>query len=239
MKLLTFDIETSPNLAMVWGLFNQNVSLSQLRETTEVMSWAAKWYGERTVHSADWRDPDYMVQFWKLLDEADAVVTYNGNSFDIKHVQRHFVEHGMGKPSPYAKIDLLAVVRKNFRFTSNKLDHVCEKLIGKKKTPHTGFQLWLDCIAGDEKAWNLMNKYCRNDVVITEKLYTKLLGWIDPHPSVPLRDGKTEGCPNCGGFSRQQRGYACTATRRYLQYRCNGCGRWYRGAQMVASTDAR
>lgn len=239
MRILTFDIETSPNLAMVWGLFNQNVSLSQLRETTEVMSWAAKWHGERTVYSADWRDATYMEQLWKLLDEADAVVHYNGDSFDIKHVQRHFIEHGQGKPSPYASIDLLKAVRKNFRFTSNKLDAVAEKLIGRKKTSHTGFQLWVDCLAGDEKAWNLMNRYCRNDVVITEKLYDKLLPWISNHPSIPLRDGTEAGCPNCGSFSRQQRGYAYTAVSKYLQYRCNGCGRWYRGANLIARTEAR
>ena len=44
--MLTLDIETRPNLAHVWGLWQQNVGLSQIVERGHVMCWVAKWYGE-------------------------------------------------------------------------------------------------------------------------------------------------------------------------------------------------
>ncbi len=49
MKILTIDIETSPNLAHVWGLWNQNVGLPQLLEPTQMISFAAKWYETKSV----------------------------------------------------------------------------------------------------------------------------------------------------------------------------------------------
>src|SRR5690606_9823529 len=47
IKVLTLDIETRPNLAHVWGLWQQNVGLSQIVERGHVMCWVAKWYGEK------------------------------------------------------------------------------------------------------------------------------------------------------------------------------------------------
>ncbi len=49
MKILLLDIETSPNLAYVWGLFKQNVAINQIKESGSVLCWAAKWYGSRDV----------------------------------------------------------------------------------------------------------------------------------------------------------------------------------------------
>ena len=43
MKILFCDIETSPNVAYVWGLFKQNIGLSQLLEPTRVICAAYSW----------------------------------------------------------------------------------------------------------------------------------------------------------------------------------------------------
>ena len=37
MKLLFLDIETSPNQAYVWGLFKQNIGISQMTDSSRVM----------------------------------------------------------------------------------------------------------------------------------------------------------------------------------------------------------
>ncbi len=170
MKILTVDIECSPNLAYVWGLFNQNVSLSQLVETGEVISFAAKWHGKKEVlfYSTYHDGKQEMLQAaHDLLSEADVVVGYNSKRFDMIHLNKEFVLANMEPPAPYAQVDLLNVVRRQFRFTSNKLDHVAQQLGLGSKTAHTGFQLWVDCMAGKQKAWNLMRKYNKQDVVIT------------------------------------------------------------------------
>jgi len=43
MKILFCDIETAPNLAYVWGLYDQNVAISQMVNSGYVLCWAANW----------------------------------------------------------------------------------------------------------------------------------------------------------------------------------------------------
>jgi len=49
LRIGTIDIETSPNVAHVWGLFKQTVSLNQLMESGQVISFAFKWHGDKRV----------------------------------------------------------------------------------------------------------------------------------------------------------------------------------------------
>ncbi len=49
MKILLLDIESSPNTAHVWGLWQQNVSINQLMESSYVLCYAAKWLGQKDV----------------------------------------------------------------------------------------------------------------------------------------------------------------------------------------------
>jgi DNA polymerase elongation subunit (family B) len=237
VKILTLDIETTPNLAHVWGLWQQNVALVQLRESTNLLCLAAKWHGDKNVHflSGD----EMLNDVFGLLDEADAVITWNGDRFDLPHLNREFLEHNMGIPSPYASIDLLKTSRKKFKFPSNKLDYVASTLGVGSKTSHYGHKLWIDCMAGDERAWKLMEKYNKQDVRITEKVYDKLLPWISSHPSVAAHAGNMNGCPNCGSVKAQKRGFAYTAVSTFQQFACLSCGKWYRGAKRLATTDAR
>ena len=45
MKILLLDIETAPNLAHVWGLWNQNVGITQIVTAGYTLCWSAKWLG--------------------------------------------------------------------------------------------------------------------------------------------------------------------------------------------------
>ena len=77
-----------------------------------------------------------------LLDEADAVCHYNGTKFDMPTLNKEFLVHRMTPPPPMKQIDLLRVVKSQFRFPSNKLDYVAQRLgLGKKKD-HEGHTLW-------------------------------------------------------------------------------------------------
>lgn len=228
MKILHIDIETSPNLAWVWGLFKQNVAVNQIKHSGEVLCWAAKWHGDsKTMFDAG---PNRIKGAWALLDEADAVVHYNGTDFDIPHFNREFIRLGMKPPSPFKEIDLLKIVRKRFNFPSNKLEYVSNALGIGQKVKHTGFELWVDCMKGDPKAWKLMEKYNRGDVLLTERLYMKLLPWIQGHPNVGLYDDADDmACTNCGSSGVRRRGFAYTQTQMYQRYQCKECGSWLRG----------
>ena len=87
MRILAIDIETSPNLAYVWGLWDQNVSLNQLVESGEILCWAAKWLGEDEVFfyskQTTGRKSKMIRAAWALLDEADVVLHFNVKRFDI------------------------------------------------------------------------------------------------------------------------------------------------------------
>ena len=49
MKVLLLDIETAPNLVHVWGLFKQNISISQIMDSSYVMCFAAKWLDSEDI----------------------------------------------------------------------------------------------------------------------------------------------------------------------------------------------
>lgn len=238
-RILVLDIETTPNLAYVWGLWKQNVAINQLESTTELLSLAWKWHGEKAVGYADNRDGQGLLRdtVHGLLDLADVVVHWNGTSFDIPHLQRELLEGGYEPPSPFKQVDLMLQVRKHFRFTSNKLDHVAQQLGVGKKTQHTGFTLWRKCMAGDEAAWKLMRKYNMQDVVLTDQLYTRLLPWLSGHPHLGLFvTGNV--CGRCAG-KLQRRGIAYTNLGSYHRLQCTKCKSWSRAKAVLSGVDAR
>lgn len=238
MKILLLDIESSPNTAHVWGLWQQNVSINQLMESSYVLCYAAKWYGEKEVifDSVHKSRPKTMLKgIHGLLNDADAVVHYNGTKFDIPTLNKEFLLHSFNPPSPYKQIDLLRVVRSNFRFPSNKLDYVAQRLNLGKKHEHEGHELWVKCMNGDKDAWKRMEKYNIQDVVLLENLYGHLLPWIKSHPNHNLfSDGHV--CPNCSSSSLQRRGTAISATGTYQRYQCRSCGTWSQSTKSIKSS---
>jgi uncharacterized protein len=255
MSVLTLDIETSAHIVETFGLFNQNIGLNQLTEPTRMLSFAAKWLDNRKVdfYSEFHNGRDEMVRAaFELVDHADAVIHYNGKGFDMKHLNREFVELDvriregesagvkLGQPSSYAHIDLLTVVRSKFKLASNKLDYVAGEFLRLgHKVKHPGFDLWAACRAGDKRAWALMRKYNKGDVILTEKVYWELLEWIDNHPNMQLYTGIADTCPTCGSPDRQKRGTRKTPLSEFQTYQCNACGRRYQDPKAIRRAEQR
>lgn len=234
MKILLIDIETAPNTAYVWGLYKQNIGINQIVRTGRVMCFAAKWYGNDVTgfHSevGGKKAHEKMVKYaWQYLNEADAVVHYNGSTFDVPTLNKEFLKLGLTPPSPYQQIDLIKVARKQFRFASNKLDHLLKELDLKGKVEHEGFEMWVDCMNGDPEAWECMEEYNRGDIEGLEPLYERMLPWITNHPNSALYGSFQEVvCTNCGGAKLQRRGYRRTKVGVYRQFQCQSCGTWMR-----------
>lgn len=240
MKLLFLDIETAPNTVHCWGLFKQTVSIKQIMESSYTMCWAAKWAGSKevmfdSVHASDYNT---MVEgIYALLEEADVVVTYNGLKFDIPTLNKEFLLLGYPPPSPYKQIDLLKTMRSNFRFPSNKLDYVAQRLGLGQKTSHEGHELWIKCMADDDKAWKTMEKYNKQDVVLLEKVYNAVLPWVKNHPNRNVY-AEEIGCPKCGSGKLQRRGFARTITSVYQRYQCQDCGSWSQDTKQFKESTA-
>jgi DNA polymerase elongation subunit (family B) len=243
MKILLLDIETAPNTVFTWGLWDQNVGINQIIESSYVLCWAAKWYGEKDVKfdSVHKSSRQAMLKgIHDLLDEADAVVHFNGTSFDIPTLNREFVLHGFTPPAPYKQTDLLQVARKTFKFASNKLDYLSGqfKLGNKKKTD---FTLWVNCMKNEKQAWKDMEAYNREDVMLLERVYEKFKPWIYSHANHSLfkKPGETGlVCPNCGSEDHQRRGFHITSAAKYQRHQCNRCGMWFRSGKTLAPPSA-
>lgn len=231
-KILIVDIERLPGLARIWDQKTRFVHINNFTKLPSLLCVAAKWYGSKqTEFLSVWDDADHMVKrIWEMYDEADIVVTYNGVGFDIPHIQREFLLAGLTPPKPFKQIDLLRVVRKQFRFASNKLDFISQQLGIGHKTSHEGFALWVKCMEGDEKAWARMARYCKQDVKLTEKLYHYLLPWLTSVPHIGQMDGAEHSCWACGGTKLTRDGTAFAFVTSYRLYSCNKCGAWVRGS---------
>jgi uncharacterized protein YprB with RNaseH-like and TPR domain len=181
MKILLLDIETTPMQVYAWGLWDQNISIDQIIKSTEMLCFGARWLdGKKVIFKSVHHDgkKEMLKELHKLMDEADLLVGWNSAAFDHKHINREFLENKMAPPSPTKDLDLMSITKANFLFPSNKLDYVAQKLDVGAKVKHSGFKLWIRCMAGDKKAWKEMKEYQIQDVNLLVDLYHELLPWF-------------------------------------------------------------
>lgn len=216
-------------------MFQQNISIGQLIESSSVLCWAAKWLGKKKVYFSSIFHTTFtkmIKEIHKLIDEADAVITYNGKRFDMPTLNKEFLLKKLPPPSPYKDIDLLTTARGKFKFASNKLDYIAQLLGVGQKTSHEGMPLWIECMSKNPKAWKLMKKYNIQDVKLTEEVYYKLQGWIKIHPNHNLETEEMV-CPNCGSHHLQKRGVQISLTNMYQRYQCQSCGKWSKSSKPI------
>lgn len=242
-RILTLDIETTPNVAHTWGLWDQNIGLNQLVQVGGLLCLVAKWYDEPDpIFLSEWGDGrDGMVrEAWRLLDEADYVVGFNSQSFDVKHLNREFALLGLPKPRPFRNVDLLLTARRHFRFASNKLDFIAGQLGLGHKVKHEGHDLWKACMAGDSGAQQRMEEYNVQDVLLTEQLFDRLRPWLGSQLNLGLyAPVGSVVCPSCGSEDLLAEGSVETGVSRYLAQRCNACGAVSRGLDLEVRTRQR
>lgn len=232
MNILLLDIETAPAEAYVWSLYDDVIPIQRLKKPGYTLSWAAKWYGEKGMMCQSLRTTSrkkMIKSIHKLLDKADAVVHYNGRRFDVPTLNRDFLRCGLTSPSPYVQIDLYPVVKKNFKLISYKLEYVCTEFNIGKKVDHRGFDMWIECMEKNEKAFKEMEEYNKGDVELLDGLYTLVRPWIANHPNVALyMDKDKHVCPVCGSTHLHSRGTKKTKVLEYRSFHCLDCGAWPR-----------
>ena len=238
-KILLFDVETAPMKAFIWSRWNQNISLDATISEWYMLCWSAKWLYSNDIISykltkeeaLEENDLRITIALWELINEADIVIAYNGKRADIKWINTRFIVHNLIPPKPYFVIDPCEVARKNFGFSSNKLD----ALAGYFKIPHkinTSFELWKNCVEGDEKALDYMSIYCNKDVAILEEVYLIMRPWITNHPNIGnLLSSTTPICSKCGSEDLEliKDNYYYTSVNKYNLYRCKHCNAVSRG----------
>lgn len=240
-RVLYGDIETAPTVADIWSLRDLSVGINQIKVQPRVIAFGYMWQGDKRPRfiSEYHQSHEEMVETARnLLDEADAFCGYNSAGFDAKHLNAEFVEAGLTPPSPYKHLDLYRTVGSSFRWPSYKLQYVSQRLGIGSKLSHTGHSMWTDCLGDDEerkrKAWNLMARYCKQDVALLPLLHERLTPWLGNQFSPALYEqSDVMACQKCGkSDALESRGIAYTAQRAFRQFQCKpekgGCGGWTR-----------
>jgi len=250
MRILVLDIETAPMLANVWSLWQNGVSLNQVEKDWHILSYAAKWYGEDEVFYYD-QSGEYDIEddfnlchtLHDLMNNADATLTQNGRKFDLKKINARFVINGLPPVRPLRVIDTLEIAKREFGFTSNKLQYMTEKLCKKyKKLQHSkfpGMELWTEVMKGNAEAWAEMKEYNINDILSLEELYDIIKPFSSKHPNVALmQENNVPTCRVCGGSDLVEDGHWFTSLSKYQLYRCS-CGAYSRGRSTVTNKEER
>lgn len=218
-KVLTLDIETSPILAFVWGLKDQNIGLNQIKQDWMLNSWAAKWFlaPPRSIMYKDRRnqksDRNLLIPLRHLLDEADIVITQNGVEFDSRKINARFIYHKIAPPSPYKHYDTWVLAKRVASFTSTKLEYLTDNLCSKyQKDDHSkfpGMSLWKEIENNNIEAWEENKKYNIKDVLSTEELAIRLKDWAPK----AFPDWNNDKCTSCNKIKK-------------VKVKCQECHTW-------------
>ena len=238
LNILFYDIETFPNLGFIWGKWEQNVI--EFKKDWVMCSFSYKWQGGKVrncklsdypLYKKDTEDDRELVyDLYDLFLKADIIIAHNGDAFDIKKTNTRFIQNGLKPPPPHKTIDTLKIARKYFKFDSNKLNDLGQYLKLGEKVKTGGFDLWKGCMAGNKESWRLMGKYNNQDVELLEKVYNKLLPWIENHPKKKLMLERPN-CDNCDSSKVWQKGYKMNLKGKRRQLHCQSCGHWFSGKQ--------
>lgn len=221
-RILVVDIETAPAELYGWGLYNQNFGVEQVKKAPYILCIGLKWVDEKHHEMLtvwDHGQVEMLTRLTERLKEADAIVTKNGVKFDIPWIRTELALRRMPPLPLLTHIDLEKVVRQYFRFFSNKLDWIARYLeVGKKKGNEKGFVLWKEVIEGCPKARKQMEKYCANDLTITEEVYKVVRPHMENHPAI--RAVGSEACTKCGSKHTKKDGWRYTKCFRVQQHQC-------------------
>lgn len=235
-KILFIDIETSPKIAYVWRFWKENVGAKQVIDHGHIMSYAAVWgdngYASYEENRGD-DDSEITKKLIALLDEADIVVGHNVDRFDCNTINGRALVLGINPPSPYKIVDTYQVAKTKFKFEANSLEYLA-KVLGceNQKLNHAnfpGFLLWLECLKGNNQAWEEMKLYNIVDTFTVRDVYYRMRPWIPQHPNIGVfLENDKPVCPKCGSEHIQRRGYAHTQLSKFQRFVCMDCGGWSR-----------
>jgi len=241
-RVFIYDIERLPGTTIFWDRKQSAgyIPKSQILSEPRTVSWAGRWYGEKKVEFfSEFHDGRgaMLDALWERLDEADYVVGFNSDRFDNPLVLSDLFVEGYSPPSPYQEIDLLKIVRKRFRFLSNRLGDLGELLeLEDQKMDAGGIELWLACMEGKKAAWDKMRRYNKADIEVT----TKLLERLEPWGVLPtmFSDLERPECKRltCSGGVMVRRGVRRTKIgTEYPVYQCKTCGGYQQDRSAISA----
>lgn len=229
-KRLFFDIETSYNIVSTWRVgFKINIGPENIIKERAIICICWKWQGEDKVYSLQWNkgdDRQMLEKFVKVMNQADEVVGQNSHRFDIKWLRTRCIYHGVPMMPKYQSLDTLKLAKSGFLFNSNKLDYIGKFLGVGRKRETGGFKLWQDIVIDNcSKSMQQMIDYCKQDVVLLEKVYDKLNPYTEAKTHYGVVTGGSKcSCSNCGSQNLMKHGSKVSAVGTKKQvFKCKNC----------------
>ena len=242
--IVFFDLEMIPNMVeamKVWPQLSNYPGLTLRATVSTIICAGWKYYGHKKVeciNAWDWpkkwknninNDFEVVKAIYDVLKHADAVVTHNGKRFDWKFLQTRLMYHGLGPLGNIHHIDTKQTASRHLYSFNNRLGYLGEWLANDKKLDHEGWDLWVDVSNDCEKAKKKMTAYCKQDVLLLEKVFERLKPLISNIPNYNIFiPGRHHKCPNCGSIKVSNNGWRHTKTRSYKRYICRDCKTWFR-----------
>jgi len=248
-KIIFFDLETIPDLPKALEVWCQlsNYPFQTMKATvTTIICVGWKELGSKRTHCINaWDYPNWQKNInddkevckaiYEVLKDADAVVTHNGVRFDWKHLQTRLLYNGLPVLHKIHHIDTCLVARQNLLSFNNRLGYLGKWLVSDTKLENGGWELWVKVSKRIKSACKLMSKYCKQDVILLEKVFDKLKPFIKNLPNRNLYRShdkiltNTWVCPTCGSIDIKLNGWCYTKTRKYQRILCKWCGSSSRG----------
>ena len=252
-RVLIFDLECTPELSYHYGRYKVNIPEAFNVRPSYLLSFSAKWLGQDEIitiglpyyddYAADNHcDKRLCEDLHKLLSEADILVAHNLVNFDWKVAQTRFLLNGLPMIPPSKLVDTLNIAKQNFRFPTNKLETLAKHLGVGEKMQNSGASLWVQCIEGDEEAWNEMLEYNTIDVDVLEKVYLKLRPYDKKHPNVSMyyEDRSVKRCVCCGSTDLKLTDKkSFTGLSEFAVYECGDCGKHSRSRVNTLTKEER
>ena len=232
IKRLYWDIEVTPNKGYFWRPGKQYIGYENIIEEAKIICICWKWEGEKTVHALTWdknhNDKQMLIDFIKVMNEADECVGQNSDKFDEPWVRSRCIYHGIEMFPKYTSLDTMQVARRNFRFNSNRLDYLGKLLIKQQKIK-TDFDLWINTMNNVPGYLEKMVKYCKGDIKVLEGVYKIMAPYIKNHVNHAKLQGKDAcHCPECASSNTVLSKYRTTlAGTIKTQLQCKDCRKYF------------
>lgn len=235
-KIIVWDIETIPNLKKAleyWPELSNFYGKTLKATITSIACIGWKYAGGSKVECINawdfsrWdknRNDDYSVckAFHEIIKDADAIVTQNGRRFDWKHLQTRLIHHGLDPLHKIPHIDTKVLASKNLFMINNKLGTLGREFVKDDKLDNGGWQLWVDTWHKKPEALKLMEKYCKQDVELLDKVFQVLKPFAKNLPNFNHWSSE-KVCPNCGSDNVYFNGWHHTQAMSYRRMFCKDC----------------
>jgi len=192
-NILLFDIEVTPNLTMNWEprIYSGYLPPENIVQERVISCIAWKWLKGPRIFSSHFAinkfdDRGCIERFLHAWQKADAVITQNGDEFDVKWVRGRAAIHKLPVMKEVLQIDTKKMSKKAFNLNGHGLDYK-GKIFGVGGKLNHPFSLWKKIMLKDKKALREQVRYCKQDVRLLEGVFLNNYKW-EPRIRSKVRD---------------------------------------------------